>query len=91
MRLILAALLLLAAPQEAPKEAQAKELYQAGTIEFDLGHFKEALGKWEAAYRLKPVPAALFNMGQAYWRLGQLEEAARAFKRPARWRRRSSG
>jgi len=71
------AALLLAAPG---RNEEARELYEQAQVEFDLGKYKDAIAKWEAAYRRKPVPQALYNMGQAYFRLGQLEEAARAFK-----------
>src|SRR5919109_770329 len=77
MHLVLAALLL-AAP--ADDSAKAKQLYEQGQTEFELGHYKDAIVKWEEAYRLKPVPQALYNMGQAYYKLGQLEEAAHAYK-----------
>ena len=69
---------LLAAP--ADDNARAKQLYEQGQTEFELGHYKDAIVKWEEAYRLKPVPQALYNMGQAYYKMGQLEEAAHAYK-----------
>lgn len=73
------AALLLAAPEGDPT-AKAKLLYQQGQTEFELGHYKDAIAKWEEAYRLRPVPQALYNMGQAYAKMGQLEEAAHAYK-----------
>ncbi|MCA1825473.1 MAG: tetratricopeptide repeat protein [Myxococcales bacterium] len=77
MRLLLAAVLL-AAP--ADDTARAKQLYEQGQTEFELGHYPDAIAKWEEAYRLKPVPQALYNMGQAYYKMGRLEEAAHAYK-----------
>ena len=70
-------LFLLAAPTD---DGKARQLYEQGQTEFELGHYQEALARWEEAYRQKPVPAALYNMGQAYAKLGQLEEAAHAYK-----------
>ena len=70
--------LLLGAP--ASDAARAKQLYEQGQTEFELGHYQDAIAKWEEAYRLKPVPQALYNMGQAYSKLGQLEQAAHAYK-----------
>src|SRR5438067_1140979 len=69
---------LLAAP--ADDNARARQLYEQGQTEFELGHYKDAIVKWEEAYRLKPVPQALYNMGQAYYKMGQLAEAAHAYK-----------
>ena len=69
---------LLAAP--ADDNAKARQLYEQGQTEFELGHYKDAIVKWEEAYRLKPVPQALYNMGQAYYKMGQLAEAAHAYK-----------
>ena len=78
MSILLALALLIGAPKD--DAATAKQLYEQGQTEFELGHYKEAIAKWEEAYRMKPIPAALYNMGQAYYKLGKLDEAAHAYK-----------
>lgn len=77
LALALALPLAAAADEGSPK---AKQLYEQGQTEYELGHYKQALAKWEEAYRQMPLPAALYNMGQAYAKLGQLDEAAHAYK-----------
>jgi len=72
--------LLLALSLPAFAQDQAKQLYKDGQTEFELGHYKDAIAKWEEAYRLRPIPEALYNMGQAYYKMGRLEEAAHAYK-----------
>ena len=79
----LSVLLALAAAAPAARGDEAaspKTLYEQGQTEFELGHYKEAIARWEAAYRLHPVPAALYNLGQAYYKIGDLEQAAHSFK-----------
>lgn len=77
--LCLALALSLAAPAD-DGAAKAKQLYEQGQTEFELGHYQDAIARWEEAYRLVPLPGALYNMGQAYAKLGKLEEAARSYK-----------
>jgi tetratricopeptide (TPR) repeat protein len=55
----------------------ARQLVRQAKIAFDLGHFDEAASRYEAAYRIVPDAALLFNMGQAY-RLGGRREQALA-------------
>lgn len=48
---------------------------------FDLGEYPRAIEHYEAAYKLKPVPGLLFNLGQSHRRAGNLETASSYFRR----------
>lgn len=63
-----------ASPAATAEEARAA--YDAGTTEYDLGHYKEALVLFEKAFRLRHVPALLFNIAQSHRMLGDLKSAA---------------
>ena len=72
--------LLPAARGDEAEGAEARKLYQEGQIEFDLSHYANARDKMEAAYRLKPVPALLYNLAVCYKNLGQYSAALRALR-----------
>ncbi|MGE5183814.1 MAG: hypothetical protein ACM31C_17210 [Acidobacteriota bacterium] len=59
---------------EAPLE-RAKELYAQGAQHFNLGEFAQALELDKRAYRIKPLPAFLFNIAQCHRKLGQHADA----------------
>jgi tetratricopeptide (TPR) repeat protein len=84
-RVALAAALLLALGVRAEPES-ARTHYAQGQAEYNLGHYAEALKEFEAAYKLRPVPALLFNIGQCHRFLGDFASAVttyRAFVRTA--------
>jgi hypothetical protein len=57
----------------------ARQLVKQAKVAFDLGHFDEAASRYEAAYRIVPDSALLFNMGQAYRLGGRPEQALAAY------------
>ncbi|MBW2733004.1 MAG: hypothetical protein JRH20_11480 [Deltaproteobacteria bacterium] len=59
---------------------QAKKHYKSGKAAFELGRFQKALGSYEEAYRIAALPGLLFNIGQCYRNLGELEKASFSFK-----------
>ena len=59
---------------------EARAAYDEGTTEYDLGHYKEALALFEKAFRLRHVPALLFNIAQSHRMLGNLKSAATLFR-----------
>ena len=63
-----------------PRSDEAKVQYLKGQTAYDLGKFREALRRFEAAYELKPVPALLFNIGQCHRKLGDLQQAANLYR-----------
>ena len=68
-----------AAPSSA--ETLARAAAAEAKKAFDLGDWAQAIEQYEAAYKLKPVPGLLFNLGQSHRRAGHLEQAAFYFRR----------
>lgn len=68
-----------AGPEDA-RLAEAKQHYESGLAHFNLQEYKQAIDEFQAAYRLKPDPVFLYNLGQAY-RLDQNPERALYFYR----------
>jgi tetratricopeptide (TPR) repeat protein len=60
--------------------AVAREHYNQGTRHFELGHYQEALGEFEAAYMAVPDPAFLFNIAQCHRKAGHDKEAVGFYK-----------
>jgi tetratricopeptide (TPR) repeat protein len=58
----------------------ARQHFEDGSRLYDLGKFREAAREYEEAYKYKPDPALLFNIGQAYRAGGQTSEALTAYK-----------
>jgi hypothetical protein len=58
----------------------AKAHYERGTVLFDLRRYAEAAREYELAFELKPDPALLFNIGQAYRLAHDYDKAIAAFR-----------
>jgi tetratricopeptide (TPR) repeat protein len=69
----------LAWAQQDPKAA-AHEHYDKGIAAFDDERFQDAADEFEAAYRISPAFAVLYNLGRVYVALGRPVEAMRAFE-----------
>src|SRR5262245_54742902 len=65
---------------DSPERVRSKELVAKGNSHFQLGEFAVALKLYKDAYRVRPSPNILFNIGQTHRQLGQLSEALFAFK-----------
>jgi tetratricopeptide (TPR) repeat protein len=78
--LALASLAVLAAAQP-DATALARAAAKEARLAYDTGDFGKALEKYEEAYRLKPVPALQFNLGQCHRQLGHWERAVYFFER----------
>jgi tetratricopeptide (TPR) repeat protein len=73
-------LMLLGGLARADDAALAKEHFEKGSRLYDIGQYKEAAAEYAEAYKLKPDPSLLFNMGQAYRLGGFYEEALRSYR-----------
>ena len=86
--LVLAFAMLVApsASQAQPTANDAAVLKAEGDRAMDTLRYEDALGKYEAAYRVRPDPALLYNQGRALEGLGRFPEALdklRAFQKDA--------
>ena len=72
-------LLLLQTPDQ---NAAARQAYNDGEAAYNLGHYEDALAKYEEAYKLSRLPGLLFNLAQAHRRIfeekGGLEHIRKA-------------
>jgi tetratricopeptide (TPR) repeat protein len=58
----------------------ARQHFEDGSRLYDLGKFSDAARQYEEAYKYKPDPALLFNIGQAYRAAGDVNAALTAYK-----------
>jgi hypothetical protein len=70
-----AALAVLPAVARAEDMQRAKEYFQQGTTYFNLGDFDKAIDAFQEAYKAKPDPLFLYNIGQAYRLKGDASKA----------------
>jgi len=90
--LISAALLLASAGQAAEEPVSKQAATSAANLEearqhaakakvhYDLGEFDKAAEEYILVYRLRPLPALLFNIAQSYRQAGQYEKAKQFYK-----------
>jgi tetratricopeptide (TPR) repeat protein len=78
---VLAASVAFAPPASAQTALeQAKALTGRATIEYNIGHFEQALELYSRAYEALPTPALLFDIGQCHRMLGNAERATFFFQ-----------
>jgi tetratricopeptide (TPR) repeat protein len=68
-------------PSDDATTTAARAHYQAGTTQYNLGRFEEAIGEYRKAYELKNDPVFLFNIAQAYRQLGHRDRALFFYRR----------
>ncbi len=68
-------------PARADSSGDARSHYEAAQRLYDDGKYDEAIDEFELAYRKKPHPNVLYNIGQAYERLLDYDASVRAFER----------
>ena len=64
-----------------PATRSARRHFERGEKLFALGKFDDALEEYQTAFDAKPLPAFLYNIGQCYRNLGDLDQAIFSFKK----------
>ena len=64
----------------ADEAREARDHFQKGRTLYDVGRFDDAAREFEAAYQIKPDPALLFNLAQAYRFAGKNQPALIAYR-----------
>ena len=68
-----------AAKRDPTLEEARKHAAQA-KVHYDLGEFEKAAEEYIQVYRLRPLPALLFNIAQSYRQAGQYEKAKQFYR-----------
>jgi hypothetical protein len=64
-----------------PDTTAARRHFEAGLVHYQVDDFRGALVEFEAARRLKPLPAFDYNIGRCHDRLEEYEAAVRSYRR----------
>jgi hypothetical protein len=59
---------------------RAKQLFEAGVVNYDAGRYVEALAQFQEAYRIKPHPLVRVNIANCYQKLDRPVEAIENFE-----------
>ena len=59
---------------------EARQHAAKAKVHYDLGEFEQAAEEYTIVYRLRPLPALLFNIAQSYRQAGQYEKAKQFYK-----------
>ena len=59
----------------------ARALFKRGTVQYDAGDYRGALGMFEQAKAIKPLPAFDYNIARCHEQLGELDAAVAAYDR----------
>jgi tetratricopeptide (TPR) repeat protein len=59
---------------------EARQHAAKAKVHYDLGEFEQAANEYIIVYRLRPIPALLYNVAQAYRQAGQYEKAKKFYK-----------
>jgi tetratricopeptide (TPR) repeat protein len=80
--LVLAILVLFAWPARAQDSSieEAKAHAARAKVHYDLGEYEKAAEEYIVVYRIKPLPALLYNIAQSYRQAGQYEKARQFYK-----------
>jgi len=59
---------------------EARQHAAKAKVHYDLGEFEKAAEEYILVYRLRPLPALLFNIAQSYRQAGQYEKAKQFYR-----------
>jgi tetratricopeptide (TPR) repeat protein len=65
---------------DSDAKAKARQLYDDGVTNYNLGHYQEALTSFENGYRFRHDPSFLFNIAQCQRNLKRYEDAERTYR-----------
>src|SRR5437868_170315 len=68
------------AGKKDPSLEEARQHAARAKVHYDLGEFEKAAEEYIVVYRLRPLPALLFNIAQAYRQGGQYEKAKQFYR-----------
>ena len=68
------------AASSAANLEEARQHAAKAKVHYDLGEFDKAAEEYILVYRLRPLPALLFNIAQSYRQAGQYEKAKQFYK-----------
>ena len=83
LTLVFAISALFALPTRAAEDSsleEAKAHAARAKVHYDLGEFEKAADEYIQVYRIKPLPALLYNIAQSYRQAGQYEKAKQFYK-----------
>src|SRR5207248_7380999 len=63
-----------------PALAEARQHAAKAKVHYDLGEFEKAAEEYILVYRLRPLPALLFNIAQSYRQAGQYDKAKQFYR-----------
>jgi tetratricopeptide (TPR) repeat protein len=66
--------------QEDDATTRARELFKQAEVHFSLGEFEKALRLYKEAFKTKPMPEFLFNIGQCHRNMEQCDKALFFFR-----------
>lgn len=78
--LVVMSMLLTPAVHADSNTAKAKQLYDEGVTNYNLGHYEEALTAFEMSYRIRHDAAFLFNIAQCQRQLLRYQDAERSYR-----------
>src|SRR5438045_4688940 len=80
--LVLAIAAFFASPSRAQDSSieEAKAHAARAKVHYDLGEYEKAADEYTLVYRIRPLPALLFNIAQSYRQAGQYEKAKQFYK-----------
>src|SRR4051812_25089277 len=77
---VLVVLVSVCGARTASADQDPKQMFEAATAEFNLGHYNKAAAMYEEIYKITLQPVLLYNIGQAHRLAGDLDKASFFYK-----------